>query len=79
MIPTPQWDAEGESVNLAAAAADGLEWLRLMHVIVVNQPTLLKRPEENIWRLTACIRRLEALIQEPPQPPTDNNPLSPDK
>ena len=59
----PQWDEEGESLNLAAAAIDALEWLKIMKRFADTDVfRFAKQHNENVERLAAAIASVEKFL-----------------
>jgi hypothetical protein len=61
-IEQAAWTAEGEPANLAAAAADALQWLDLFSRCEVRN-RVLKLDRENRKRLTGCMSVLKEQLR----------------
>jgi hypothetical protein len=56
---SPAWDAQGDPANLAAAAADALEWLNIMRSYADRW-----RVQDSVVRYDRCREALRRLIDE---------------
>jgi hypothetical protein len=55
----PEYDGEGEPINIEAAATDAMEWLRMLHRWLSDGFITLDKHDENVERLGATVRALE--------------------
>ena len=64
-MSAPLWDAEGEPVNLEAAAQDALEWLRVLRRYV-------RRDIDEEQRILGAIAALERFLPTVAATPTED-------
>jgi hypothetical protein len=55
----PEYDGEGEPINIEAAATDAMEWLRLLHGWLRDGLITVDKHDENVERLGAAVWALE--------------------
>lgn len=62
----PSWGSDGQPTNLAAAAQDALEWLRLFAETPRPQTTIVKvrRDPVQMARLHRCMDALHAFLSQ---------------